>query len=78
MGKIINGVPNVVVYAGGAFAIYWFFFRGGSTFDEPILGVVRAKTESERYLAQRARAGRRGQLIGSEWERVDPQGRRIT
>jgi len=27
MGKIISGVPNIVVYAGGAFAIYWFFIR---------------------------------------------------
>ena len=71
MGKIINGVPNWAVYAGGAFAVYWFFFRG-ETFGEPILGVVRAKTERERYLAQRARvAGGRGQLVGSEWHRVE-------
>ena len=78
MGKIINGVPNWAVYAGGAFAVYWFFFRG-ETFGEPILGVVRAKTERERYLQTRLRVGAgRGRLVGSEWERVDPEGRRIT
>ena len=27
MAQIVSGVPNVVVYAGGAFAIYWFFIR---------------------------------------------------
>jgi len=24
---IINGVPNIIVYGAGAFAIYWFFIR---------------------------------------------------
>ena len=41
MGKIINGVPNWAVYAGGAFAVYWFFFREGATFNEPVLSVQR-------------------------------------
>ena len=27
MGKIISGVPNIVVYAAGAFAVYYFFIR---------------------------------------------------
>ena len=27
MAEIISGVPNVVLIAGGAFAVYWFFIR---------------------------------------------------
>ena len=27
MAQIISGVPNVVIFAGGAFAVYWFFIR---------------------------------------------------
>jgi len=27
MAQIISGIPNVVVFAGGAFAVYWFFIR---------------------------------------------------
>ena len=27
MAQIISGVPNIVIFAGGAFAVYWFFIR---------------------------------------------------
>ena len=52
MGKIINGVPNWAVYAGGAFAVYWFFFREDATWV-PSQSRVRVRTERERYLAAR-------------------------
>ena len=59
MGKVINGVPNWVLIAGGAFAVYYFFIReGGPTFKEPILAQVRGKTERDRYLAHQMRAGK--------------------
>ena len=53
---LVKGVPDIVIYAGGAFAIYYFFIRGpGETFKEPILGRMRARTERERMLkAQKA------------------------
>ena len=53
---LVKGVPDIVIYAGGAFAIYYFFIRGkdGETFKEPILGRMRARTERERMLKARA------------------------
>jgi len=27
MAQIISGVPNIVIYAAGAFAVYYFFIR---------------------------------------------------
>ena len=53
---IVKGVPDIVIYAGGAFAIYYFFIRenGGETFKEPILGNIRARMERERMLKARA------------------------
>ena len=27
MANFIQGVPNIVLFAGGAFAIYWFWIR---------------------------------------------------
>ena len=50
---IVKGVPDIVIYAGGAFAIYYFFIREAETFKEPILGHIRARTERERMLKAR-------------------------
>ena len=69
MGKIINGVPNWAVYAGGAFAVYWFFFRDDATYI-PIQAGIRARTERERYLA--ARQGGIGSAAGGTRLRYVP------
>ena len=46
---IVKGVPDIVIYAGGALAVYFIFFR-----EDPIVKVqagMRARTEREKFLA---------------------------
>ena len=58
---LVKGVPDIVIYAGGAFAIYYFFILPGETFKEPVLGRMRSRTERERFLkASKARPQFRG------------------
>ena len=49
MGKIINGVPDAVVFVGGAVAIYWFFIRDPDPYQ--VGSRFRARTEREKFLA---------------------------
>ena len=49
MGKIINGVPDAVVFVGGAVAIYWFFIRDADPYQ--VRSKWTATTEREKYLA---------------------------
>ena len=49
MGKIINGVPDAVVFVGGAVAIYYFFIRDPDPYQ--VRSKWTASTERERFLA---------------------------
>ena len=68
MGRIINGVPDAVVYIGGAFAIYYFFVRDSDPYN--VGGQYRARTQREIYLkateGQRVK-GQAGKLITSRY-----------
>ena len=68
MGRIINGVPDAVVYIGGAFAIYYFFVRESDPYN--VGGQYRTRTEREKYLkateGQRIR-GQAGKQIKSRY-----------
>ena len=45
MAQIISGVPNIVIFAGGAFAIYWFLIREDPDKKKDKTGVgTKAKT----------------------------------
>ena len=69
MGKIINGVPDAVVFVGGAVAIYWFFIRDPDPYR--VGSQFRARTEREKYLAategQRIR-GQGGKQISARYK----------
>lgn len=51
MGKIINGVPDAVVFVGGAFAIYYFFIRDPDPYQ--VGTKFSAVTERQKFLAAR-------------------------
>ena len=67
---IVKGVPDIVIYAGGAFAVYYFFIREDQTLA-PIQPQLRARTQREKYLAategQRI-SGRAGGEIKSRYK----------
>ena len=47
---IVKGVPDIVIYGVGAFAIYWFFFREEE--DTFVQARWRAANERRAYLAK--------------------------
>ena len=53
MGKIINGVPDAVVFVGGAVAIYYFFIRDPDPYQ--VGSQFRARSEREKFLAAKAK-----------------------
>ena len=60
---IVKGVPDIVIYAGGAFAIYYFFIREAETLPPAALAQMRARTQRERYL--KAKGG--GARFKGQW-----------
>ena len=47
---LVKGVPDIVIYAGGAFAIYYFFIRSEDRYQLTATDVGRTRIR-ERVLA---------------------------